>query len=281
MPAAVNRVRIVAHPRAGAQVPAAAAAVSITDKPRAGDAAELDPVRLSERAARSLQDQHRRVREIEAAQRAGGGWLRAAAALIAVVLAVLLGRALLASQDSEHRVTLRSLTTSVVPTRASDALPTGDAQPTTAQPTTAQEREPANGPSSAPTLSATDEQEVIARVIPTSTKDHAKLPRPRRTRLEATVQPASVVESDAAKAPIGTDSPPSGDVPATLNIDSTPASQVFIDDEAVGSTPQPTVQLTPGLHSVRLYNSSLNLVKVITLRVQPGEEVSRVEKLEE
>jgi hypothetical protein len=67
--------------------------------------------------------------------------------------------------------------------------------------------------------------------------------------------------------------------PGSLQIDSQPWAQVFIDDERIGNTPQRELRLSPGLHSVRLYNPELSLLKIITLDVRPGERIERVELL--
>jgi hypothetical protein len=67
--------------------------------------------------------------------------------------------------------------------------------------------------------------------------------------------------------------------PGSLHIDSQPWAQVFIDDQRIGNTPQRELSLSPGLHSVRLYNPELSLLKIITLDVRPGERIERVELL--
>jgi hypothetical protein len=73
---------------------------------------------------------------------------------------------------------------------------------------------------------------------------------------------------------------PSAATAATLHIDSQPWSHVFIDDVPLGKTPQTAVPLQPGQHSVRLFNPERNLLKILTLRAQPGESIERVEQLE-
>lgn len=63
----------------------------------------------------------------------------------------------------------------------------------------------------------------------------------------------------------------------TLRIDSKPVAQVFVDGLRIGNTPRNTIRLQPGVHSLQLYNAEHVLLKDITLRVQPGETISRVE----
>ena len=67
---------------------------------------------------------------------------------------------------------------------------------------------------------------------------------------------------------------------STLRINSRPWSEVFIDDKSVGPTPQLSISLQPGVHNVRLHNRQLNLLKILTLHVLPGETIDRVELLE-
>jgi serine/threonine-protein kinase len=68
---------------------------------------------------------------------------------------------------------------------------------------------------------------------------------------------------------------------ATLRINSRPWSQVFIDGRAVGNTPQLGISLEPGTHSVRLVNPEFSMIKTFKLTVHAGENVTRVETLEE
>jgi hypothetical protein len=69
--------------------------------------------------------------------------------------------------------------------------------------------------------------------------------------------------------------------PATLRINSRPWSQVFIDGRAVGNTPQLGISLEPGTHSVRLVNPEFSMIKTFKLTLHAGENVTRVETLEE
>jgi PEGA domain len=88
----------------------------------------------------------------------------------------------------------------------------------------------------------------------------------------------SLPEAPAASAPAQPSA--ASDQPATLRIDTWPWSHVIVDDVPMGKTPQSEIQLQPGEHSVRLYNPELNLLKILTLRAQPGESIERVEQLE-
>lgn len=67
----------------------------------------------------------------------------------------------------------------------------------------------------------------------------------------------------------------------TLRINSRPWSQVYVDGKLIGNTPQMSIDVKSGAHSVRLVNTEFSMSKVIELNVAPGEVVSRVEMLDE
>ena len=65
-----------------------------------------------------------------------------------------------------------------------------------------------------------------------------------------------------------------------LRINSRPWSQVSIDGRPVGNTPQTTLQLRAGLHTVRLVNPDFGLKKSIKLRIAAGETLTKVVDLQ-
>jgi len=62
----------------------------------------------------------------------------------------------------------------------------------------------------------------------------------------------------------------------TLRINTRPWSQVFIDGQLMGNTPQMNIALPPGRHDVLLRNRSFDIEKRITVSIQPGKTVTRV-----
>lgn len=66
----------------------------------------------------------------------------------------------------------------------------------------------------------------------------------------------------------------------TLRINSRPWSQVFIDGRLIGNTPQMSVPIAAGRHTVRLENPELGMSKTVIVHVTAGEIVTRVESLE-
>ena len=69
------------------------------------------------------------------------------------------------------------------------------------------------------------------------------------------------------------------DAPGTLRLNSRPWSRVYIDGRLVGNTPQTSLQLSPGWHTVTLVNPEFGLQKVITLRIKPGEIATKIVEL--
>jgi hypothetical protein len=61
-----------------------------------------------------------------------------------------------------------------------------------------------------------------------------------------------------------------------LRINTRPTgSQVYIDGQLIGNTPQYGIKLEPGPHQVTLKNNEYNLSKSVTLDIPPGETVDR------
>ena len=66
-----------------------------------------------------------------------------------------------------------------------------------------------------------------------------------------------------------------------MGIDSHPWSDVTVDGNWIGRTPQHAISLTPGKHRVLLRNPDLDVLKILVLHVLPGEMIERVEQLGE
>jgi len=70
-------------------------------------------------------------------------------------------------------------------------------------------------------------------------------------------------------------------VQSLLRINSRPWSQVFVDGQLVGNTPQFGVVVTAGRHTIRLVNPEFDMSKTFTVNVAPGESLTRIETLTE
>lgn len=99
--------------------------------------------------------------------------------------------------------------------------------------------------------------------VATKRRGHTKLENTARTRKAAA----------GAATPNG--------LPATMQIDSHPWSDVTVDGKPIGRTPQQGISLAPGKHNVLLHNADIDVLKILVLHVLPGESIKRVEQLSE
>jgi hypothetical protein len=67
----------------------------------------------------------------------------------------------------------------------------------------------------------------------------------------------------------------------TLQVNSLPWAQVYVDGRMIGYTPQRGIALAPGDHEVRLVNPAFRMKKTLRVQIAQGERVSRREILEE
>lgn len=77
----------------------------------------------------------------------------------------------------------------------------------------------------------------------------------------------------------GADDPNTEIATGTLRVNSRPWSQVFVDDELIGTTPQAGIAVKPGTHTVELINNEQKLTKSFTLFIPRARIVTRVERL--
>jgi serine/threonine-protein kinase len=68
----------------------------------------------------------------------------------------------------------------------------------------------------------------------------------------------------------------SDDAKGTLRVNSRPWSRVYIDGRMVGNTPQMQLSLAAGWHTLTLVNPDFGLQKVVTIRIKPGELVTKI-----
>lgn len=66
---------------------------------------------------------------------------------------------------------------------------------------------------------------------------------------------------------------------AYLTVMTTPVTQVFIDDKAVGSSPVQRYELSPGDHKIRLKNSTYNIDKMVPVELKAGQHEKLVRNL--
>jgi hypothetical protein len=213
-----------------------------------------------------------------------GTWLRVLVALVAVSGGVVLGREQLSS-GAWHIASRQTpkLQTAPVSPAPSPKLDTTIRASDTAGATTA------STPESIPAPAApSSEEQPRARPAQPRSKRQKRAPVAASAAREAATR-AEQAENNAKTDPSGSTAV-AAEQPAAaaadyassgfLRIDSRPWSQVSIDDVRIGNTPQLQIRLAPGIHSVRLYNPELSLVKIITLDVRPGERIDRSEVLQ-
>jgi hypothetical protein len=66
---------------------------------------------------------------------------------------------------------------------------------------------------------------------------------------------------------------------STLRVNSLPWSEVFIDGQFVGNTPQTNLPLPAGRHKIKLVNTPLEMSKTISVELKPGEVVTKTVNL--
>ncbi|QQR92031.1 MAG: PEGA domain-containing protein [Myxococcales bacterium] len=66
----------------------------------------------------------------------------------------------------------------------------------------------------------------------------------------------------------------------TLQINSRPWSQVYVDGKAMGVTPQMSLKLSAGSHKIRLHNPDFNLEKTINVSIKAGQTTKQIISLQ-
>jgi hypothetical protein len=236
------------------------------------------------RAVPSLFDYDADEEENPFARRSSAGaWFLATAAAAGIFGAVLFGRVLLEASRAPSAVQASAPLAAAAEPEVRAAAPSPEAQ-------------------SAPTVQALAPVAEVgaaardsgARPAATSKKrSHTRRARherrPRATSDDAgespqraKAQPRLSKNSSSAPALVEErDPPPANGIPALLRINSRPWSQIFVDGKLIGNTPQLAIQLVAGKHSVRLVNAEFGMTKTFTLKLAPGESVTRVETLQE
>jgi serine/threonine-protein kinase len=99
-------------------------------------------------------------------------------------------------------------------------------------------------------------------------RDHGT-PAPHDTKSAPAPAPVSPKPAPAPTAS-------SDDAKGTLRVNSRPWSRVYIDGRMVGNTPQMQLSLAAGWHTVTLVNPDFGLQKVVTIRIKPGELITKI-----
>ncbi len=68
----------------------------------------------------------------------------------------------------------------------------------------------------------------------------------------------------------GNNPPPSGGGPGTLRVQTVPWSQVFVDGQLIGNTPQTNISLPAGSHRVTLVNPDFNIRENVNVTIEAG-----------
>jgi serine/threonine-protein kinase len=149
------------------------------------------------------------------------------------------------------------------------------AAPIAAKPEPAVNPEPAAPKAAAPVIApevAEPKQApkpVAAKPSPKHTPPH-RAPKPARAKHVA--RPAPKVEKRPAHAEPAAPAPRAK---GTLRVNSLPWAQVFVDGKLVGNTPQMGLPLSAGRHKIKLVNPPLEMTKVVSVEIEPGQVVTK------
>jgi hypothetical protein len=108
---------------------------------------------------------------------------------------------------------------------------------------------------------------------PKSTPRRSARPAPKPVKRVARVTTAPVAAAGAAIS--NPPSAPRGAATGTLRVNSLPWSEVFVDGKPVGTTPQMGLLLPAGRHKLKLVNPQLEMTKVLSVDIEPGQVVTK------
>lgn len=109
-------------------------------------------------------------------------------------------------------------------------------------------------------------QVTTSSASPTAREETAQADHPpRQKRARATSEPDVAAPSEGS---------------GTLQINSTPWSQIFINGDLVGNTPQMSLSLPAGTHQVRLVNPEFNLEKTLTVKIRANKTTKKILSLQ-
>jgi hypothetical protein len=165
--------------------------------------------------------------------------------------------------------------------KVQEAPPVQTAAPVAAAPEVAVKPEPVANP--APAAPKTAAPVTAPKVVepkhtpkPIAAKPSPKHAQPRRAPKPApaprVAKPAPKVEKPAARVEPAA---PAARGMGTLRVNSLPWAQVFVDGNLVGNTPQMGLPLSAGRHKIKLVNPPLEMTKVLSVEIAPGQVVTK------
>jgi hypothetical protein len=110
---------------------------------------------------------------------------------------------------------------------------------------------------------------------PTHAKHEPRAPRQAREPRE----PREAASHSASSAAVAAPAAESGT--GTLQINSRPWANVYVDGQMVGHTPQMGLSLPAGRHTIKLENPTMNMSKSLSVTIHAGQTVTKVETLSE
>jgi serine/threonine-protein kinase len=110
---------------------------------------------------------------------------------------------------------------------------------------------------------------------PTHAKHEPRAPRQAREPRE----PREAASHSASSAAVAAPAAESGT--GTLQINSRPWANVYVDGQMVGHTPQMGLSLPAGRHTIKLENPTMNMSKSLSVTIHAGQTLTKVETLSE
>jgi hypothetical protein len=118
----------------------------------------------------------------------------------------------------------------------------------------------------------------------TDVADVTEVSRPVHAKKQATREPAQTDAAERAGTNTRTSTSTStgtGTGTGTLQINSRPWANVFVDGQMVGHTPQMALSLPAGRHQIKLVNPPMNMSKDLSVTIEAGRTLTKVETLSE
>ena len=104
----------------------------------------------------------------------------------------------------------------------------------------------------------------------TPTRSARLAPKPAKRVVRVTTAPVAPAGGAISPPP----SAPRGAATGTLRVNSLPWSEVFVDGKPVGNTPQMGLLLPAGRHKLKLVNPPLEMTKILSVQIEPGQVVT-------
>jgi serine/threonine-protein kinase len=139
-------------------------------------------------------------------------------------------------------------------------------EPKPAEPEPAAPKIAANVKPSAAKLDSTKHAPKLAAAAPVPPKRVAQPePKPERALVRVVTQPVAPTQG----------APVANPAMATLRVNSLPWAEIFVDGTFAGNTPQPSLALPAGRHTIKLVNAQLEMSKTFSVELKPGQVVTK------